>query len=82
MDEARLFSVVCSNRTRSKGLKIEHRKLHTNVLENFLMVRLTEHWNRLPKSLFLWRYSRPVWTPTCATYGMGFGLAEGLDSIS
>ena len=30
----------------------------------------------------LWRYSRPVWTPVCATYCRVHALAEGLDLIS
>jgi len=42
MDEARLFSVVFSSRTRSDGLKFEHRKLHTNMRKNFFTVRVTE----------------------------------------
>ena len=51
MDETRLFLEVCSNRTRSSGLKLEHRKFHTNMWKNFFMVRLTEHWNRLPREV-------------------------------
>ena len=50
-DEARLFSVVCSDRTRSNNLKHEHRKFHTNVWKNFVMVRVMEHWNRLPRKV-------------------------------
>ena len=34
MNEARLFSVVHSNMTRSNGLKHEHRKFHTSILIN------------------------------------------------
>ena len=38
MDVARLFSVVCSDRTRSNGLELEHRKFCTNIQKNFFMV--------------------------------------------
>ena len=48
MDEARLFSAVCSDRSKSNGLKLVYRKLHTKMQKNFLMVRVTEHWDRLP----------------------------------
>ena len=48
--EARLFLVVHSDRTRSNGLKLEHRKFCTNML-NFFGVRVTEHWNRLPRGV-------------------------------
>ena len=51
LDEARLFLVVCSNRTRSNGLKLVHRKLYTNMQKNFFRVRVTEHWNRLPREV-------------------------------
>jgi len=51
MDEARIFLVVYGNRTRSNSLKLEHRKFRTNMWKKFFMVKMMEHWNRLPKEV-------------------------------
>jgi len=51
MSEARLSLVVCSCKTRSNGLKLEHRKFCTNMQKNFFMVRVAEHWNRLTREV-------------------------------
>ena len=48
---ARLFSVVCSNKTRDNGHKLELRKFHLNVRKNFFTLSVTEHWHRLPREV-------------------------------
>ncbi|KGL75651.1 hypothetical protein N309_03608, partial [Tinamus guttatus] len=33
------------------GQKLKHHKFHMNLRKNFLTVRMTEHWNRLPREV-------------------------------
>jgi len=41
--------VVPSDRTRGSRHELKHRKFLLNMRKNFVPLRVTEHWNRLPR---------------------------------
>jgi len=51
MDEARLFSVLRTDRKRSSGLNFEHKNFNTSMEKSIFMVTVMERWHRLPRGL-------------------------------
>ncbi|KAK4830600.1 hypothetical protein QYF61_012026 [Mycteria americana] len=49
-DGARIFLVGPSDRTGGNGQKFKHRRLCLSIRRNFFTVKVTEHWNRLPRN--------------------------------
>ncbi|KAJ7411947.1 hypothetical protein BTVI_48112 [Pitangus sulphuratus] len=48
-NEAKLFLVLPSSRTRGNRQKLMHRKFHLNMRKNFFTVHVTPYWRRLPR---------------------------------
>jgi len=45
------FAVEPTGMTRASGHKLEHITFHLKTSKHFFTVRMTEHWNRLPRQV-------------------------------
>ena len=49
VDGARHFPVLCSNKTNGNRHKLEHKMIHMDKRKSFFILRVPEHWSRLPR---------------------------------
>lgn len=80
-DGARLFPMVLSDRTRGNRHILKHRKHHLNMRENFLTVRMTEPWNRLPRQAVDIQNPPRRWSCATSSGWTCFGRGVGLDVL-
>jgi len=50
-DRARLTAVVPSARTRGHGHTTKHGRLPLNIRKHFFIVRVTDHWHKVPREV-------------------------------
>lgn len=65
-----------SDGTRVNGHRLEHKKFHTNMREQFFTLRVTQHWNRLSREPVVFSGDIPS-LPSCAAYRREPALVVG-----
>lgn len=51
-DQAKLSAVMSSARTRGNKYKLNYRRFRLNISKYIFLIRVTEHWHRLPERLW------------------------------
>jgi len=51
VDGGRLFDRACKDRRRVNGLKFKKSRFRLDIRKKFFMMRLVEHWNKLPREV-------------------------------